>query len=71
MTQDNNHVPEKKDETLKEKTGQWIDKAEAIIDEAAEKVHQSDAYRKAGKTAEEATKAIFRKAGRWWGKIGT
>ncbi len=46
----------------------WIDKAEAYIDEAAEKIHQSDAYRKAGKSMESATKKIFRQAGKWWGK---
>lgn len=46
-----------------------LDKAEAYIDDAAEKLHQSEAYRKAGKAAENVTKKIFRNAGRWWGKI--
>ncbi len=50
------------------KEGNWIDKAEAKIDEAAEKAHQSETYRKLDKKLEETTKKLFRKAGRWWGK---
>jgi hypothetical protein len=46
----------------------WIDKTEAYIDETAEKIHQSNTYRKAGKSAEDVTRKLFRKAGRWWGK---
>lgn len=51
------------------KDEKWLDKAEAKIDEAAEKIHQSEAYRKADKKMEEVTKKLFRKAGRWWGKM--
>ncbi len=53
----------------KEKPETWIDKAEAKIDEAAEKIHQSEAYRKADQKLEDVTKKLFRKAGRWWGKL--
>ncbi|MDD2381373.1 MAG: hypothetical protein WCY58_00910 [Mariniphaga sp.] len=48
--------------------GKWVDKAEKYIDESAEKIYNSDTYRKADKSFEEVTKKIFRKAGRWWGK---
>ncbi len=68
MTQEKNKVPKNNKENSAVKTDQWIDKAEAFIDNAAEKVHKSDTYKTAGKTAEKATKAIFRKAGKWWGK---
>lgn len=60
---ENENTPKKK------KQGDWIDKAEAKIDETAEKIHNSEAYRKADKKLEEATKKLFRKAGRWWGKL--
>lgn len=48
--------------------GKWINKAEEYIDETAEKIHQSDAYRKADESVEKATKKIFRQAGKLWGK---
>ena len=65
MEQDKNKQPEKK----KDKTDEWIDKAEEFIDDTAEKIHKSDAYKKTGKSVEKATKNVFRKAGRLWGKI--
>ena len=51
-----------------EGTAQWISKAEEVIDDAAEKFHQSDLYRETGKVMESATKKLFRQAGKWWGK---
>jgi len=39
------------------------------MDEAAEKIHESKAYKKANKSLGEATKKLFRAAGRWWGKL--
>lgn len=68
MEHDENREPEKKKDIIQDKTKAWIEKAEAFIDDASEKIHQSDAYRKAGKTVESATKKLFRQAGRWWGK---
>lgn len=55
-------------ENDKNESKEWINKAEAFIDETAEKIHQSDAYRETGKVVESATKKIFREAGKWWGK---
>ncbi|MDX8337873.1 hypothetical protein SLH46_01680 [Draconibacterium sp. IB214405] len=57
------NIPEKKTD------GDWIDRAEAKIDEAAEKIHQSETYRKADEKLEDVTKKLFRKAGRLWGKL--
>lgn len=68
MELDKNKEPEKKKETNQEKTKNWVDKAEAFIDDAAEKIHKSDTYRKADESVEKATKSIFRKAGNLWGK---
>lgn len=68
MKQENNSKPEKNQESNPDKTTQWIDKAEAFIDDTTEKIHQSDTYRKAGKSVESATKKVFRQAGKWWGK---
>jgi len=59
----------KKEDSQKKDDISWIEKAEAKIDETAEKIHQSEAYRKADKKLEEATKKLFRQAGRWWGKL--
>ncbi|SHF59010.1 hypothetical protein SAMN05444274_106294 [Mariniphaga anaerophila] len=59
---------EKKEEVVQSKKEGWIDKAEKIIDETSEKIHNSDAYRKADQSMEKATKKIFRQAGKWWGK---
>ncbi len=68
MEKENNRKPEKKKENFQEKADQWIDKAEEFIDETTEKIHKSNAYHKTGQSVEKATKKIFRKAGRWWGK---
>ncbi len=68
MEQESKQKPEKNEDSNPDKTTQWIDKAEEFIDDAADKIHQSDAYRKAGKSVESATKKIFRQAGKWWGK---
>ena len=68
MKQENNSKQDKKEEIKSDKTSGWIDKAEALIDETAEIIHQSDAYRQAGKSVESATKKMFRQAGKWWGK---
>ncbi len=65
-----NKKPVKTENTPDNKTeGDWIDRAEAKIDEAAEKIHQSEAYRKADEKLEDVTKKLFRKAGRLWGKL--
>lgn len=62
--------PTERENTPEEKKDQnWIEKTEAKIDEAAEKIHQSEAYRKADKKLEDATQKLFRKAGRLWGKL--
>lgn len=68
MKQENNQEPERNENKNPDKTTQWINKAEEFIDDAADKIHQSDAYRKAGKSMESVTKKVFRQAGKWWGK---
>jgi hypothetical protein len=68
MEQDKKKEPEKKKENTKDKTKNWIDKAEEYIDETSEKIHKSDTYRKVDQSMEKATKSIFRKAGKLWGK---
>jgi len=68
MKPEKNQEPEKKKETKQNKTDSWIEKAEEFIDETAEKIHQSDTYRKADQSAEKATKKLFRQAGKLWGK---
>jgi hypothetical protein len=68
MKQDSSGKPEKEKESPPNNKTQWVDKAEAFIDETAEKIHQSETYKKAGKSVESATKKIFREAGKWWGK---
>ncbi len=60
---------EKISEKLGKKADEWIEKANDKMDEAAEKLHNSEAYRKADKSMEEATKKLFRNVGRWWGKL--
>lgn len=69
MEQDNNSEPEKKKNIVQDKADKWIDKAEEFIDDTAEKMHKSETYRKVDKSFEKATKNIFRKAGKWWGKL--
>jgi len=68
MDQNKKKEPEKNNENTKDKTKSWIDKAEEIIDETSEKIHKSDTYRKVDQSMEKATKSIFRKAGKLWGK---
>lgn len=68
-------VPEKSSKTekikerLHEKAEELVDKLEDKIDEATEKAYNSDTYKKASQSAEKATLSLFRKAGRWWGKL--
>jgi hypothetical protein len=69
MEADKNKTTEKNDGHSGEKPSKWIEKTEAWIDEAAEKLHESEAYRKADQKLESATKKLFRQAGRWWGKL--
>lgn len=68
MNSENKQEPEKRKENLESKTDSWIKKAEKVIDETAEKIHNSDTYKKADQAAEKATKSIFRQAGKLWGK---
>ena len=60
---------EKKKGIVDDITDKMIDKAEEFIDEAADKIYKSEPYQKAGKSMEKATLSIFRKAGKWWGKL--
>ena len=69
MEPDKNSEGEKKKGFVDGLTDKLIDKAEDFIDETAEKIHKSETYRKAGKSMEKATLDIFRKAGKWWGKL--
>jgi len=46
-----------------------IEKAEDFMDEAAAKISRSETYRKLGDTMEKTTLNIFRKAGKFWGKL--
>ncbi|QIA06459.1 hypothetical protein [Draconibacterium halophilum] len=68
MKEENKKPTEKENKSENKKDETWIDKAEAKIDETADKIHQSEAYRKADKKLEDTTKKLFRKAGHWWGK---
>lgn len=65
---DINQEPGDRKEENRNESKEWINKAEAFIDETAEKIHESDAYRETGKVVEAATKKLFREAGKWWGK---
>ena len=69
MESGNEDKTRKKKEDPRQKNESWIDKAETFIDEASEKIHNSETYRKADQKLENATKKLFRKAGRWWGKL--
>ncbi len=60
---------EKKNETSDGIADKMINKAEKLMDETADKIYNSKAYKKAGDTMEKATLSLFRKAGRWWGKF--
>ncbi len=69
MEPDKNSEVEKKKHTMDDFADKMIDKAEDFIDETTQKIIASEPYKKAGKTMEKATLDIFRKAGRWWGKL--
>lgn len=69
MEPDKNKESKKNETSGREKSGSWVKKAEDWMDETAEKIHESEAYQKADKSLEEATRKLFRKAGRWWGKL--
>jgi len=69
MTPDKNNEGEKKKGTTEGITDKLIGKAEDFMDEAADKIYKSEPYRKAGNSMEKATLSIFRKAGKWWGKL--
>jgi len=67
--------PDKNSEGVKKKgfvdglTDKLIDETEELIDETAEKIYKSETYKKAGKSMEKTTLGLFRKAGKWWGKL--
>jgi hypothetical protein len=69
MEPEKNMEEEKKKGTVDGIADKMIEKAEEFIDETADKIYNSETYRKAGDTMEKATLGIFRKAGRWWGKL--
>jgi hypothetical protein len=69
MEPDKNIEGEKKKGFVDGITDKLIDKAEDFIDETAEKIHKSETYKKAGKSMEKTTLSLFRKAGKWWGKL--
>jgi len=60
---------EKKNGSVDGIADKLIDKAEDFMDEAATKIAKSETYRKVGDTMEKATLSIFRKAGKFWGKL--
>jgi hypothetical protein len=69
MVSDKNADDEMKKGTADGFAGKMIEKAEDFIDEAAEKIYKSETYKKAGNSVEKATMGLFRKAGKWWGKL--
>jgi hypothetical protein len=69
METDKNMEGEKKKNAVDGFTDKMIDKAEELIDETTDKIYNSETYKKAGDTMEKATLSLFRKAGRWWGKL--
>jgi hypothetical protein len=68
MKQEKEQNPGKNKKKETKETDSWVDKAHDYIDEKAERIHQSEGYQKADKTVEDATKKLFRTAGKWWGK---
>ena len=68
METDINKEAEKTLESKEEKPKSWIEKTEEAIDNAAEKIHKSETYRKVDESMEKASKKIFRSAGKWWAK---
>ena len=69
METDKNMEGEKKKNAVDGFTDKLIDKAEDFMDEAADKIYKSEPYKKAGKSMEKATLSLFRKAGKYWGKL--
>ena len=65
----NTEEEEKKKGKVDGMADKLIEKAEDFMDEAADKIYKSETYKKAGDTIEKATLSIFRKAGKWWGKL--
>jgi hypothetical protein len=69
MEPDKNNKVEKKKGFVDGVTDKLIDKAEELIDETTHKIYKSEPYKKAGESMEKATLSLFRKAGKWWGKL--
>jgi len=69
MESEKNSEGEKKKGTVDGIADKMINKAEDFMDEAADKIYNSEPYQKAGKSMEKATLSLFRKAGKWWGKL--
>ena len=69
MESEKNSEGEKKKGTVDGIADKMINKAEDFMDEAADKIYNSEPYQKAGKSMEKATLSLFRKAGTWWGKL--
>jgi len=69
MKPDKSIEGEKKRGKVEGLTDKLIGKAEDFMDETADKIYNSEPYQKAGKSMEKTTLSIFRKAGKWWGKL--
>lgn len=69
METDKNTEGETKKGKVEGFTDKMIDKAEDFIDETTDKIYKSEPYKKAGKSMEKTTLSLFRKAGKWWGKL--
>ena len=69
METDKNPEGEKKKGVVDGLTDKLIDKAEDFIDETTDKIYNSEPYKKAGKSMEKTTLSLFRKVGKWWGKL--
>jgi hypothetical protein len=69
METDKNRKAEKKKGFVDGITDKLVDKAEELIDDTTDKIYKSEPYQKAGKSMEKATLSIFRKVGKWWGKL--
>jgi len=69
MEPEENMEAEKKKGFVDGITDKLIDKAEDFIDETTDKIYKSEPYRKAGESMEKVTLSLFRKAGKWWGKL--
>lgn len=69
MEPEKNKDEEKKKGFVDGVTDKLIDKAEELIDKTTDKIYKSEPYQKAGKSMEKTTLSLFRKAGKWWGKL--